>query len=135
LGIVMAMVFCRGCGASIHDTAETCPSCGAPQRLAKIERKSQTVAGLWCFFLGGFGAHRFYLGKTGTAIVSLLFFWTFIPLAIACIDIFIIAFSSQDNWSSKYNNGIITNKAHWTVKLLAFLSPFAFLFSVAAAFV
>jgi len=25
------MVFCRGCGREIHDTAPICPHCGAPQ--------------------------------------------------------------------------------------------------------
>lgn len=28
----MAMVFCRGCGKEIHETARACPQCGAPQR-------------------------------------------------------------------------------------------------------
>lgn len=27
----MGMVFCRGCGKEIHETAPTCPHCGAPQ--------------------------------------------------------------------------------------------------------
>ena len=27
----MAMVFCRGCGKEIHESAPTCPHCGAPQ--------------------------------------------------------------------------------------------------------
>jgi uncharacterized membrane protein YvbJ len=27
----MGMVFCRGCGKEIHETAHTCPQCGAPQ--------------------------------------------------------------------------------------------------------
>jgi uncharacterized membrane protein YvbJ len=25
------MVFCRGCGKELHETAPTCPQCGAPQ--------------------------------------------------------------------------------------------------------
>jgi hypothetical protein len=29
------MVFCRGCGKKIHETAPTCPSCGAPQSAPK----------------------------------------------------------------------------------------------------
>ena len=32
--------------------------------------KSQGVAILLCFFLGLFGAHRFYVGKTKTGIVQ-----------------------------------------------------------------
>ena len=35
-------------------------------------RKSTGVAYLLWFFLGGFGAHRFYLGRTGTAVAQLL---------------------------------------------------------------
>lgn len=31
----MAMVFCRGCGKEIHQTAQTCPFCGAPQGSVK----------------------------------------------------------------------------------------------------
>lgn len=34
--------------------------------------KSRLTALLLCLFLGEFGAHRFYLGKTGTAILWLL---------------------------------------------------------------
>ncbi|HET9797077.1 MAG TPA: TM2 domain-containing protein [Gemmatimonadaceae bacterium] len=29
-------------------------------------------AGLLCVFLGVFGAHRFYVGKTGTALLQLI---------------------------------------------------------------
>lgn len=35
-------------------------------------KKSQGASFLLWFFLGGFGAHRFYLGRTGTAIAQLL---------------------------------------------------------------
>ncbi|SIT87003.1 TM2 domain-containing protein [Pontibaca methylaminivorans] len=38
------------------------------------DAKSPVVAYLLLIFLGGFGAHRFYLGKTGTAITMLILF-------------------------------------------------------------
>jgi TM2 domain-containing membrane protein YozV len=38
----------------------------------EANRKSTGAAYLLWFFLGGFGAHRFYLGQTGTAIAQLL---------------------------------------------------------------
>ncbi|MDR3481015.1 MAG: hypothetical protein P4L91_09905 [Burkholderiaceae bacterium] len=36
----MGMVYCRGCGKQIHETAPTCPECGAPQHI--VQHYSQT---------------------------------------------------------------------------------------------
>ncbi len=41
------------------------------QRLTN-EKKSTVAAYLLWFFLGGFGAHRFYLSKPGTAVLMLV---------------------------------------------------------------
>ncbi len=42
------------------------------QLMYDANRKSVGVAYLLLIFLGGFGAHRFYLGRTGTAVAQLL---------------------------------------------------------------
>ena len=62
-------------------------------------RKSAGVAYLLCVFLGGFGAHRFYLGRSGSAAAPLVlwllgwvsFFLLWIPLGIwLFVDLFLI---------------------------------------------
>lgn len=39
------------------------------------KKKNPVVAWLLWFFLGGLGAHRFYLGNTGYAVCMILFGW------------------------------------------------------------
>src|SRR3954454_18774929 len=52
-------------GASMDDSVRQ-------QLLFEANRKSTGAAYLLWFFLGGFGAHRFYLGRTGSAVGQLL---------------------------------------------------------------
>jgi hypothetical protein len=87
----MAMVYCRGCAKEIHETAMTCPHCGATQGMAKandgISNKDFLATMLLCLFVGVFGAHRFYVGKVGTAILQLFTFggfgiWTLIDFIV-----------------------------------------------------
>lgn len=52
--------------------------------------KCRGVAALFAFFLGGFGVHYFYVGKTGAGVLfllaTLIFCWTIlIPLAVSVI--------------------------------------------------
>ncbi len=53
-------------------------------------RKSDVSAILLAFFLGSFGAHRFYLGQTGWGILYLLFCWTFVPHLISFVECFLL---------------------------------------------
>lgn len=49
------------------------------------DAKSMGVAYILAIFLGGFGAHRFYLGRTGTAVVQLALFvlgWLTLALVV-----------------------------------------------------
>lgn len=82
----MAMIFCYECGKKISETADCCPSCGATQK-KKVELtvKRGVVALLLAWFLGVFGAHRFYVGKTGSAIAMLIISLTFVGLIITGI--------------------------------------------------
>jgi TM2 domain-containing membrane protein YozV len=53
--------------------------------------KDRTTAVLLTLFLGGVGAHRFYLGQVGLGIVYLLFCWTFVPSIIALMEVFVVS--------------------------------------------
>ena len=58
----------------------------------RVSRKDKIVALLLCIFLGYFGAHKFYVGKTGMGFVYLLTAGLF---GIGWfVDIFLIAFGS-----------------------------------------
>lgn len=48
--------------------------------------KSRIVAALLAFFLGGIGAHKFYLNKIGKGFLHLIFCWTYIPTIISLIE-------------------------------------------------
>jgi TM2 domain-containing membrane protein YozV len=67
--------FCHACGAKTNALAEFCLKCGAKLGLktldSNISEKSRLATALLAWFLGQFGAHRFYLGKIGTAILML----------------------------------------------------------------
>ena len=51
---------------------------------------------LLALFLGGFGIHNFYAGKTGQGILFLLFFWTTIPAFVAFIQAIIALCQPSD---------------------------------------
>jgi len=54
-------------------------------------KKSPTTAVLLALFLGGLGAHKFYLGQTGLGVLYLVFCWTYIPAILGLVEAFVIA--------------------------------------------
>lgn len=98
--------FCHECGAVINAKAEICPKCGVRQTPAPVPvvqaDKTKTAAALFAFFLGGFGAHKFYLGQTGLGFLYLLLFWTFIPALIAFVEFIILLTMSDEAFNKKY---------------------------------
>jgi TM2 domain-containing membrane protein YozV len=50
--------------------------------------KDATTGTLLAVFLGGFGAHRFYLGDNKIALLYLLLFWTLIPSVVGLVEAF-----------------------------------------------
>ncbi|MFQ6778186.1 MAG: NINE protein [Alphaproteobacteria bacterium] len=83
-------MFCPNCGAKgLSAQAKMCPKCGHPININTGTKgaspKSRLVAFLLAFLVGIFGAHRFYLGKTGTAITQLVLTLTLFGMIISGI--------------------------------------------------
>lgn len=103
--------FCSECGAAIKVKAEICPKCGVRQSTppnafggTAPNGKKKMTAALFAFFLGGFGAHKFYLGQTGKGLLYLLLFWTFIPALIALIEFIMLLTMDEDVFNQKYGS-------------------------------
>ncbi len=101
--------FCSDCGATIKIKAEICPNCGVRQALPQgalgsiaPNGKNKIAAALFAFFLGGFGVHKFYLGKVGQGVLYLLLCWTLIPSFIAFIEFILLLVMSDETFNQKY---------------------------------
>ena len=68
--------------------------------------KSKGTAAILCFFFGGIGIHKFYLGQGGMGVAYLIFCWTFIPAVIAFFEFFILLFMNEDEFNRKFNGGL-----------------------------
>ena len=104
------MKYCVHCGNELLDEAIICPKCGCASEstkkaevLSNSSSKSRLLALLLCIFVGGFGVHRFYVGKIGTGIL-----WLFTGGCLGIgtlIDVIIIACGSFKDKEGK----ILTN--------------------------
>ena len=92
----MVMIYCRECGARHSDKAKACPKCGyVPEETLThkanklVNGKSIVVYLILAWFLGIFGAHRFYAGKYGSATAMLLMstigFILIVPIFVSAI--------------------------------------------------
>jgi len=96
--------FCGECGTVIKVKAEICPSCGVRQLPPPVAAnpRNKVVAALLAFFIGAFGIHRFYLGRTVSGVLYLLFFWTFIPAILAFVETIRLLLMSDATFAQKY---------------------------------
>ncbi|MGC6401079.1 TM2 domain-containing protein [Sphingomonas sp. FW199] len=75
--------------------------------------KNKYIAAILAFFLGIFGAHKFYLGRIGTGVIMLLcgtIGWLLVVPGIAVsliafIEFIIYLAISEDDWQRKYVRG------------------------------
>lgn len=65
--------------------------------------RNRTLSVLLSLFTGFMGLQKFYLGKIFPGLLSLLFFWTFIPLLIGFWDTVKLALMDEHRFQLKYN--------------------------------
>lgn len=75
---------------SLDETSAT-PGLSADERTVfdyqyRQVQRSATAAVLLAIFLGGFGAHHFYMGRTGRGVLYLAFCWTLVPTLVALVE-------------------------------------------------
>jgi TM2 domain-containing membrane protein YozV len=71
--------------------------------LFEANKKTVLVAYLLWFFLGAFGAHNFYLKRTGVAVAQLILTLTIVGLIISLIWVLVDAFLIP-GWVRNQNN-------------------------------
>lgn len=64
--------------------------------------KNKTTAALLAIFLGGIGAHKFYLKKYLWGIAYLIFCWTYIPSIIGLIEGIMYLCTTESDFQTKY---------------------------------
>ena len=92
--------FCRHCGSALNPGQVVCVKCGHAVRrqsegadaVAGGSAKSRTTAALLAIFLGGFGAHEFYLGNSNSAIIRLVVY--IVGGLIMCVPSFVLSMIS-----------------------------------------
>ena len=108
----MMTKYCHACGQPIDSRAEICPHCGVrqPMNLNPLmlgqntpSGRNRIAAALFAIFLGGFGVHKFYLGKVGQGVIYLLFCWTFIPTIIGFVEGIIYLTKSDYEFAIDYD--------------------------------
>lgn len=74
----------------------------ASTRPVARQPKNRITAGLLALFLGGFGAHKFYLGQP-IAWVYLIFFWTYIPTIISIVEAILFFLTTDEAFDRTFN--------------------------------
>jgi TM2 domain-containing membrane protein YozV len=78
-----------------------------PPSAVRIANRERILAAVLAFVLGGWGVHRFYLGKHVSGVFYLLFCWTFIPSLLGFIEGVSLLLMSEQEFQFRYNTRLL----------------------------
>ncbi len=117
----MAMVFCRGCGKEIHETAPTCPHCGAPQKVATVSVPSDDIPdGVRGWSWGAFLLNWIWAigNKTWIGLIALVPYFGFIMAIVLGIKGREWAWKNKEWESVEHFNRVQRKWSAWGVGLM-----------------
>jgi len=119
----MAMVFCRGCGKEIHETAPSCPHCGALQGDVKVSWSGVVPDGIKGWSWGAFFLNWIWAIGNRTWI-GLLAFIPYVGLIMAIV----LGFKGREwawknkEWESvEHFNRVQKKWSYWGVGIFGFV--------------
>lgn len=105
--------YCSECAAVIKAKAVICPACGCPQAGYNYpmvhggpqlpmqyggEEISRGMSAVLAIFLGGFGAHKFYMGRNGVGLLYLMLSVTGVTFFIGFIEGLVYLLQSDESF-------------------------------------
>lgn len=116
------LTVCPGCGQHINESSavmmqggltyhQRCAPGGRPwaaaiqppQRAYSPNRRTRVAAIVYAGFLGGVGAHKFYLGRPGWGVAYAMLCWTFLPVIAAFVEMIRYLMMSDEQFDLTYN--------------------------------
>ncbi len=103
----MEIIKCPSCGSGDVNASASgtfkCNTCGTLfTGKPESSDKNRLAAGILAILLGGFGVHKFYMGKIGQGFLYLLFCWTSIPAFIGLVEGIIYLLESDEEFYTKH---------------------------------
>jgi len=96
---------CPACHLTLDTSTAVCPRCGLVQPPLG-PGKNRLVAAALALILGGFGLHKFYLGRMWTGFLYLVLSWTGIPSLIAWIEGIGYLIKNDDRWALEHGGPV-----------------------------
>jgi TM2 domain-containing membrane protein YozV len=87
----------------VQNTANAANVGGGGGGLVRVGNKSKGTAAVLAIFLGGLGAHKFYLGQPIMGILYLFMAWTFLPAIVGFFEGIIYLTMNDHDFDMKYN--------------------------------